>query len=527
MGALFLDMFLVALAAAIGGGTGWFLRGDGPLEAESDPATDAALRRALSDNEGLREELHVHADENVGLKQELSDAQMEALHARDALTGLHQIAAGMTANVDEHTRNVQAINEDLEEDGGASDIVACVEQLFTANSKMQSQLAEAEQEIEAKQAEIVSHLQEARTDSLTTLANRRALDLEMERCEEEFKSSNSPACVMVFDVDHFKKFNDTYGHQAGDEVLRGVARVLTDNVTGEHMVCRYGGEEFCIIFSGCDLQSAIPIAEKARSAIADASFHHEGQELRVKASGGLAQFMEGETHEELVKRADDALYLCKESGRDCGHWHDGNEMHRMALPPTQEEQTSDEPDEQLEADDQLEPEEQSEPAIDPLTQLGTKEPFIDDLNRHASSLRRGGEELTAVLLRVDGFAAVTEGFGAPSADRVLRTTAQFMESAMRESDHVARFDVDRFAMILPNTSCDDALTIAERIRELAELSKLPTDSGLLQFTVSLSVTGGELGDTAESITGRLEEGIKMAIDGGGNQFHLVQPTTAS
>ena len=283
MGALFLDMFLVALAAAIGGGTGWFLRGDGPLEAESDPATDAALRRALSDNEGLREELHVHADENVGLKQELSDAQMEALHARDALTGLHQIAAGMTANVDEHTRNVQAINEGLEEDGGASDIVACVEQLFTANSKMQSQLAEAEQEIEAKQAEIVSHLQEARTDSLTTLANRRAFDLEMERCEEEFKSSNSPTCVMVFDVDHFKKFNDTYGHQAGDEVLRGVARVLTDNVTGEHMVCRYGGEEFCIIFSGCDLQSAIPIAEKARSAIADASFHHEGQELRVKA----------------------------------------------------------------------------------------------------------------------------------------------------------------------------------------------------------------------------------------------------
>ena len=513
MGALVLDVFLVALAAVIGGGTGWFLRGDGPWETEPAPEIEAAIKRAQSDNEGILEELHVREDENIGLKEELDTARLEAEHAKDALAELHRIAAAMTADVNEHNRSVRAISEGLDDEGEASDIVACVEQLFSANSRMQSQLANAEQELEAKQAEIVSHLQEARTDALTTLANRRAFDIEMERCEQEFESSNVPACVMVIDVDHFKKFNDTYGHQAGDEVLRGVARVLSDSVTDQQIVCRYGGEEFCVIFPASDMQSAIPIAEKARTAIGEAVFHHEGQDLHVKASGGLAQFLKAESHQDLVKRADDALYVCKESGRDCGHWHDGDESHRMA--PKDERKDDAESGDKLQRD------------IDPLTQLTLKEPFVESLKDQVAGLTPNGEKLSVIFIRVDGFNAVTDGFGTPAGDRVLRSTAQFMESAMRETDTLARYDFDRFGIILPNTSGSDASTIADRIRELAEHAKLPTDAGLLRFTISLSVTEGEPNDTVDTITARLENGIKVAIDAGGNQFQLVEPTATS
>lgn len=502
MGALVLDVLLVALASVIGGGAGWFLRGGGPLDTESDPETEAALLRARKDNEALRDQVDASTEENVKLKDELDAARLDATHAKDALGELHRVAANMSANVSEHNRSVQEISDGLDVESDPTAIVQCVEQLFTANSKMQSQLAEAEKELEEKQKEIASHLQEARTDALTGLHNRRAFDLEMQNCEDEFVATGRQSSMMVIDVDHFKKFNDTFGHQAGDEVLRGVARVLNEAVTVDDLVCRYGGEEFCVIFPGSSIQEAIPTAEKARAAIADATFHHEEQELKVTASGGLAEFIEGENYEAMVKRADDALYVCKEAGRNCGHWHDGENSNPMTIVKTAKPGQA---------------AHQGESATtDALTGLSTRAPFEDDLARRVAALRRGGEPLSVLLLRIDGYDAVTEGFGPQASDRVLKTTAQFMEAAMRETDHLSRFDVDQFAMILPGAGNEDAIGIADRIREVAELSKLPTNAGLLQFTVSQSVTEGVTGESVDVLLGRLEQGLNEAHEDGGN-----------
>jgi len=142
-----------------------------------------------------------------------------------------------------------------------------------------------------------------------------------------------PVTLLITDVDRFKLFNDTHGHQAGDEVLRGVSRTMQNSVRAKDIVARSGGEEFAIIFPGTTVEQARTLAEHVRSKIEAATFDFEGTELRVTCSVGLAQLREGESADECVQWADEALYGSKESGRNCGHWHDGT-LIRPIVDPT-------------------------------------------------------------------------------------------------------------------------------------------------------------------------------------------------
>ena len=119
---------------------------------------------------------------------------------------------------------------------------------------------------------------------------------------------------MMIDVDHFKKFNDTHGHLAGDEVLRGVARGLGYQLRDTDIVARYGGEEFAIIMAGTTLGESEIGAVRAAAHIADCRFEFEGRTLNVTVSGGLAQALPGEDEATLIKRADEALYAAKKVG---------------------------------------------------------------------------------------------------------------------------------------------------------------------------------------------------------------------
>ncbi len=320
MGALALDIFLVTLAAVVGGGTGWFLRGGGPLEPISDPEADEALRRARSDLAGTRETLQAKDQENNLLTVELDAARLEATRAKEALAELHRVAANMAADVDQHNRSVQEISEGLDEDADPGAIIQCVEQLFAANNKMQTQLQSAEQELEEKQKEIASHLHEARTDALTSLANRRAFDIEMERCEREYKNNGVPSSVMVIDVDHFKKFNDTYGHQIGDDVLRAVAGAMKGVTRGGELFARYGGEEFVVILPEVTPKAMMAVAERIRTRIEATKLDTEdGRTLSVTISVGGActkSIKSFEDGTELLKIADSCLYEAKETGRN-------------------------------------------------------------------------------------------------------------------------------------------------------------------------------------------------------------------
>jgi diguanylate cyclase (GGDEF)-like protein len=142
-----------------------------------------------------------------------------------------------------------------------------------------------------------------------------------ESAERELKRaerSNQPVGVIMLDVDHFKRFNDEYGHSAGDQVMRELGALLLSKVRGEDIVCRYGGEEIAIILPNANAEIVAQRAESLRAAIKSLRVAHGGRMLgALTASFGVAAYPEhGKTCAELVRRADRALYEAKRSGRD-------------------------------------------------------------------------------------------------------------------------------------------------------------------------------------------------------------------
>jgi diguanylate cyclase (GGDEF)-like protein len=157
----------------------------------------------------------------------------------------------------------------------------------------------------------------ATVDALTGLRNRRWLDEAFARELGRSGSGGQPTCLAMTDVDRFKRFNDTHGHQAGDEVLKAVGEVLRVESRPNDLVARYGGEEFAVLFPDTPLDDALAACERLRRAIAARQVRSDGQALPpVTASFGLVQRLPGESLAELVARADAALYRAKQEGRD-------------------------------------------------------------------------------------------------------------------------------------------------------------------------------------------------------------------
>jgi diguanylate cyclase (GGDEF)-like protein len=156
-------------------------------------------------------------------------------------------------------------------------------------------------------------------DPLTDLYNRRHLEISLQRELARAMRHGYPVSLIMLDVDHFKAFNDTNGHDAGDEVLRNVAHVLKRHTRVEDVACRYGGEEFMLVLPACAVDDAYPKAEAIREAIAQLHVFSRGIALpRITASLGIACYPEdGERMEDLIAGADAALYRAKSTGRNC------------------------------------------------------------------------------------------------------------------------------------------------------------------------------------------------------------------
>jgi diguanylate cyclase (GGDEF)-like protein len=155
-------------------------------------------------------------------------------------------------------------------------------------------------------------------DGLTGLNNRKHFD---ERLEGEFRFAQrhgSAVSLILIDIDHFKRVNDTYGHRAGDQVLRHVAGVLKDNCRAEDVVARYGGEEFAIIARGIGTDQAVRFGNRLRAFIQQAVIETENEKIKITLSAGVATYTGAEFSEpgELVSAADRALYEGKNSGRN-------------------------------------------------------------------------------------------------------------------------------------------------------------------------------------------------------------------
>jgi len=151
--------------------------------------------------------------------------------------------------------------------------------------------------------------EQAFTCTLTGLPNRRAFSLALTREISRAERYGTPFSLVLMDLDHFKKINDTLGHDHGDELLRRVARLLVDQVRREDVVARWGGEEFALLLPSTHLEDAKRLAERLRQVL-------EAQHWGVTASFGVAEYVLGEEEENLFRRADQALYRAKNAGRN-------------------------------------------------------------------------------------------------------------------------------------------------------------------------------------------------------------------
>lgn len=186
------------------------------------------------------------------------------------------------------------------------------EQLVLLNSRVHGMESEGEKlrlRLEEK------HEQSVR-DPLTGLYNRLAYD---DRIVQEFtrwKRYGQPMVLMMIDVDHFKKVNDTYGHKAGDKALVLIADQLNNNLRESDFLARFGGEEFIVLMPETDLQAATVVADKLCEAVERCQFHYQNSQVDITISGGLAQLRKDDTVENLFQRADEAMYRAKVAGRN-------------------------------------------------------------------------------------------------------------------------------------------------------------------------------------------------------------------
>ena len=183
--------------------------------------------------------------------------------------------------------------------------------------RMRVRVSALEQEIHGLHKSLQEEQSLRLVDALTSIPNRASYD---ERVRLEFmrwQRDNAPVSVLAWDIDHFKDINDTYGHTAGDKVLKVIAQYLAQQVRGTDFVARYGGEEFVMILIGTDAAQALVAADKIRIGVQNIGFHFHNKPVTVTASCGIAAFRNEDTPEGVFDRADRALYRAKDGGRNC------------------------------------------------------------------------------------------------------------------------------------------------------------------------------------------------------------------
>jgi diguanylate cyclase len=283
---------------------------------------NAIFRNGDSPSTNLAETLY-----NEFLKSDVNDRMSsvsERMHARIEAVYEAIDAAMTTANA--YSGSLQSASGDLEREISIPAMKELADRLLSETRRMQETNRALEQKLEASRDDIASLQRdlddvkrESLLDPLTKIANRKSFDEGMDKAIAEASETASPLCLMIIDIDHFKSFNDTYGHQTGDQVLRLVAMTLKSNIKGKDLAARYGGEEFVAILPSTDMEGAVIVAENIRRAIQAKELlkRSTNEKLgRITASFGVAAYQPGDTPAMLIERADRCLYAAKHAGRN-------------------------------------------------------------------------------------------------------------------------------------------------------------------------------------------------------------------
>lgn len=200
-----------------------------------------------------------------------------------------------------------------------SSLAAATLDMANHNQQLNQELRRSTQEIDTLRTRLESVRVESLTDSLTGLSNRRMFDETLRQRIDEARSQKSDLCLLLCDIDHFKRFNDTWGHHTGDQILRFLASALQAHARPDYLVARYGGEEFAMIMPRVNARIAAQTAETLRAAIQAKRLRRRStnEDLgQVTVSVGIARLQPGDTPAGLIERADACLYASKRNGRN-------------------------------------------------------------------------------------------------------------------------------------------------------------------------------------------------------------------
>ncbi len=291
-----------------------------------NPALSEAVNRLFENGKKLDDE----SIESLYAKY-VSDSNMNAqLELQNNLKQLLSKLAGFTAETDKQAldfgNNLQSYGESLKQKLDPAKLNALIGNMTGDTDKMRSsmknlkdELATSKQEVEKLHQELESARGEALTDPLTGIFNRRGFEKAAKESFENQEILDKGMCLLMMDIDHFKKVNDTYGHLFGDKVITAIASALKSKVKGQDAAGRLGGEEFAVLLPETKLEGAKVVAENIRKSIESGKIRrHNDQEPigGITISIGISEYASGVGLIEMLDQADKALYISKESGRN-------------------------------------------------------------------------------------------------------------------------------------------------------------------------------------------------------------------
>ena len=291
-----------------------------------NPALNARINAILATGEPSVEMAERLYDEFLGSRD--ANERLTGVSARmsSRIDAMHDAIDAAMATANAYSATLQTANGDLAIEQPAVRLKQLASSLLAETRRMQSANLALERTLETSRAEIATLQRdlddvrrEALLDPLTKVHNRKAFDDGLLRAVAHAADSGKPLCLMLIDIDHFKRFNDTWGHQTGDQVLRLVAMTVKSNIKGRDIAARYGGEEFAAILPDTDLEGALHVADNIRRAVQAKELlkRSTNEKLgRVTASFGVAMLRRGDSPSSLIDRADRCLYAAKRAGRN-------------------------------------------------------------------------------------------------------------------------------------------------------------------------------------------------------------------
>lgn len=263
-------------------------------ELDRDVQADIKL---LHDDTGTRLALHDAMDSQMrGLEQDIT-----------AVNDVNQLKAIISTRLDRLRAHMTSLRESEDR---------LLQRMEQTTASMRGRILLLEKEAEGLRESLRASRERMLVDALTGIPNRLALDERVKLELARFKRHKQPLTLAVWDIDHFKAINDTFGHKAGDKALRIVAQKLARQMRETDFVARYGGEEFIMLFINTSVMDALAKADSIRETIAGAPFRYGDKPLRITLSCGLSQIRANDTVEQLFERADQALYAAKSGGRN-------------------------------------------------------------------------------------------------------------------------------------------------------------------------------------------------------------------